>query len=188
MSLTNKIKTALLHYLRFKKQSYVATEVALYWGIADVLFIPKNKEEVLEIEIKISKADFLNEWKKKEHKHTCITSSSMNQQINYFYFCVPKKLQDFALEQIKDKPYGLMIFDEIWEHKNKLTEKLDLCNCVSIVKNGKRLLEGKSDRFNVIKDDIALRAMSDLATMYRAMYYETEKGNRLIIREKEVTI
>jgi len=39
----NKMKCALLRYLRFKRQCYVATEVTNYWGIADILAVPKKR-------------------------------------------------------------------------------------------------------------------------------------------------
>ncbi len=186
-NLTYKIKTALLHYLRFKKQAFVATEVAVYYGIADVLYILKRKEHICEIEVKISKGDFLNEWTKKEHKHKCLQSKVMNENINYLYFCVPVELKEFALEQLKDTPYGLYIFEEKWIHKNKLTEKLDLTECITLDKKATKLYKDKPKRFDYIKDQIALRAMSDLATLYKICFYDGDKKTRFLTRDK-VTI
>lgn len=190
MNLTYQIKSALLHYLRFKKQCFVATEVSLHLGNADILYIPKTKTDIYEIEIKISKTDFLKEWNKKEFKHKCLNSSYINNlnnpQINYFSFCVPEELKDFALEQIKDKPYGLFIFKEVWKHKNKLQEQLDLSECITCVKSPKRLLQEKSRYFDDIKERICLRAMSDLAMLYKLYYYNGDKKTREIVRDKIV--
>jgi hypothetical protein len=185
MNLTYKIKTALLHFLRYSKQSYVATEVWIAHWIADVLYIPKKKQEVREIEVKVSKADLLNDFIKKEHKHKqLLTDQFTLKPINYFYFCVPEELKEFALEQLKDKPYGLYIFKEIWKKKNSLQEQLDLTECIECVKNPKQLLNSTPKNFEQIKTDICMRAMSDLATLYKLYYYNGDKKTRNIIREK----
>jgi hypothetical protein len=181
MNQTYKIKTALLHFLRFSKQSYVATEVSTGLGTSDVLYIPKKKKEIYEVEIKVSKQDLLREWDKKAHKHKLLT---FYPNVNYFYFCVPEVLKEFALEQIKDKPYGLYIFREVWAHKNKLQEQLDLTKCIECVKKPKRLLKETPERFEKIKTDICMRAMSDLATLYKLYYYNGNKKTRNIVREK----
>ncbi len=188
MNLTYKIKTALLHYLRFSIGAFVATEVSYNYGTADVLYIPKRKEEIREVEIKVSKGDFLNEWKKKEHKHKCLNSNVMNNMINYFYFCVPVELKDFALEQLKDKQYGLLVYEERWNHKNKLQEKLDLIDCITVAKTPKKLYTNKPIRFEYFKDQIALRAMSDLATLYKLQYFDGDKKTRFLIRDKKETL
>jgi len=176
------MKAALLHYLRFKRQAYVATEVGYGLGIADVMFIPKKDSKVHEVECKISKSDFLNEWKKKEHKHSILTTKN-NMVVNYFYFCVTKELEDFALEQIKDKPYGLMIYNELWTHKNKLQEKLWLEESITIVKKAKNLIEGENTYLEKIKDLIVLRSMTEVATMYKEQCYGGNR-NKVILRDK----
>jgi hypothetical protein len=178
---TYKMKCALLHYLRFKRQAFVATEVSYSLGNADVLFIPKKDKKVYEVECKISKSDFLNEWKKKERKHYMLEKCNYN--LNYFYFCVPKKLETFALEQIKDKPYGLMIYEEIWTHKNKLQEKLELTDCIFIKKNAKDLLKEDNKYFNMLKDLICLRSMTEVATLYKEQIYGGNR-NKIILRDK----
>lgn len=182
MNETYKIKTALLHYLRYTRQCFVATEVSYLYGIADVVYIPKKKEDVNEIEIKVSKTDFLKDFIKKEHKHECLQSN--NRIINYFYFCVPITLKEFALEQLKDLPYGLYVFEEKWKHKNKLQEQLELQECITLVKKATVLCKEKSIKFNELKDNIALRAMSELATLYKLQYYNGTKSNRVLIRDK----
>lgn len=179
---TSKMKCALLHYLRFKRQAYIATEVNYNLAIADILFIPKRTNKVTEVECKISKSDFLNEWIKKEHKHKILQTES-NIYLDYFYFCVPKELEEFALEQIKDKPYGLMVYKEFWAHKNKLEERLLLEESIVVVKNAKSLLTEKNEYVEKMKDLICLRSMTEVASMYRESIYGSR--SQTILREKE---
>ncbi len=181
INLTFKMKAALLHYTRFKRQAFVATEVNYGLGIADIMFIPKRDNKIYEVECKISKSDFLNEWKKKGHKHLVLEKCSIN--INYYYFCVPKELETFALDQIKDKPYGLMVYEEHWTHKNKLQERLWLDESITIVKKAKNLIVGENSYLERMKDLIALRAMTEVATMYKEQIYGGNR-NQLILRDK----
>lgn len=181
---TEKMKCALLHYIRFKRQAYVATEVNYNVGIADILFIPKNGKKIYEVECKISKSDFLNEWKKKEHKHS-ILQNKANFFLNYYYFCVPKELEEFALEQIKDLPYGLLVYKEQWYYKNKLEERLELSDSVVVVKTAKDLVPNEENTYyEKLKDLICLRSMTEVATMYKEKVYGGGR-NPLILREKE---
>ena len=182
MTTSKHLKTALLHYLRFKRQAYVATEVSYHLGIADILFSPKKEKCIYEVECKISKSDFLNEWKHKDNKHKLLEKG--NVQIDYFYFCVPKDLEEFALEQIKDTKYGLMTFEEKWvKYKRGLQEKLDLCDCISVTKIAKKLKED-TVYYEHMKSLISLRAMSELATLYKEINYNGSKSSRQLIREK----
>lgn len=180
---TFKMKCALLHYLRFKRQCFVATEVNYGLGIADILYIPKKDKRIYEVECKISKSDFLNEWKKKEHKHFVLSKCS--EAINYFYFCVTKDLEEFALGQIKDTPYGLLVYEEHWVHKNKLQEKLLLEDSIVVIKNAKNLMKEDNKYYEAMKNTICLRAMSEVATMYKEQIYGDGR-KQLIIREKNI--
>lgn len=176
---TQKMKTALLHYLRFKRQAYVATEVDYGLGPADILFIPKKENKVYEIECKISKKDFLNEWKKKEHKHKHLLPSN-NLKINYFYFCVPKEMSEFALEQVlqRNLPYGLMIFEEKWKkYSNRKNPKLEFEESISVLRNAKNLISVKENKYlNELKEKVSLRAMCELAVMYKEKNYSVLKS------------
>lgn len=179
---TQLMTTALLHYLRFKKQSFVATEVEYGYGPADVLFIPKKEQKIYEVECKISKNDFLNEWKKKELKH-----KMLHTKINYFYFCVPKELSQFALEQINNKnlPYGLMVYEEKWvKYSNQSKMKLELSESIVILKHAQNLKKEENKFFNAIKESISLRAMSELASLYKEKSYLCTKSKDIL---KEIT-
>ena len=66
----------------------------------DLLILNRNSYAT-EIEIKISKADLLND-KNKKHKH-------LSNYIARFYFAVPEKLIDIALKEIPERA-GLYSF------------------------------------------------------------------------------
>ena len=186
---TRQMKTALLHYLRFKRQSFVATEVCYGHSIADILFILKKDKNVYEVECKISKGDFLNEWSKKEHKHK-ILEGVCNMSINYFYFCVPKEMEEFALAEIEkhNANYGLMVFEEKWSNSRKKgKQELELTDCITVKKVAKNLLKEENTYYDRLKDEIALRSMSELATMYKESYYNGKRDRRPILRDKEIT-
>lgn len=174
-----KIKAALLHYFRFKHNSYVATEVNYDLAIADVLSVTKKDSIVKEVEIKLSKNDFLKDAKKPKHLR-------LGRIINYFYYCVPLQLKEFALEQLSNSKYGLMVFEEKWEHKNKLQEILSLENSITIIKKATNLKNDKNYA-EVLKEKIAFRAMSELNVLYKQVYFDTSRGKQ-IIREKDLTI
>jgi len=58
MITSTHLKSALLHYCRFKRQWICADEVTSGQFIADVLI--DTGKFTIEIEIKISKSDFIN--------------------------------------------------------------------------------------------------------------------------------
>lgn len=76
----------------------------VHWGVANLhecdILILSSSNYATEIEIKISKQDLKNDILK-SHGH-------IHNHIKEFYFCVPEKLKDFALDQIPLRA-GLMI-------------------------------------------------------------------------------
>lgn len=98
------IKACLSAYYRFAKQHHViATEVGRY--NSDFLTLKKNA--LTEIEIKVSKADLNNDFKK--DKHQIYAQNLSKWTPNYFYFCVPPELVEYAVAKCVDKPYGVMV-------------------------------------------------------------------------------
>ena len=82
------------------------------WGLniheCDILSLTKTGYAT-EIEIKVSKADLLKDFKK-PHNH-------ISNKIKYFYYAVPRKLQEIALETIPERA-GLLVCEkrgnELW--------------------------------------------------------------------------
>lgn len=98
------IKACLSAYYRFGKgNKLIATECGRF--NADFLTIKNN--QLTEIEIKVSKADLNNDFKKP--KHRIYASNSSPWVPNYFYFCVPAELLDYAIAKCADKPYGILV-------------------------------------------------------------------------------
>lgn len=98
MADSSVLKTEALCWLRFgKKMPYVATEAG-YWS-ADVLGVCEQFS--VEVEVKMSIADLKREFTTKTAKHYLYAnaeSAPSKGAPNYFYFYVPKELEEKALE------------------------------------------------------------------------------------------
>lgn len=115
------LKSVLLSYFRFKRGMICATEVAYYYGIADILCTDYKK--IIEVEIKTSKADLKNDFlKKKGTKYKALKGEIVSKYIpNMFYICVPENLKNDALDYIQkyNPKFGLLVFEErYFKHKN----------------------------------------------------------------------
>lgn len=105
------IKAILFDYFRFQR-GYLGTlsEFNFNGNIED--FIAFKRNEVVAIEVKISKSDFKHDFVKKKYK-------KQSTPYHKFYFCVPNSLKDFALEFLKQRDgsfwdkvkIGLLIID-----------------------------------------------------------------------------
>jgi len=97
------IKSLVIARARFANGVFmIATEAGFF--NSDVLYV-NEKGELIEVEVKVSKADLVNDFKKRKHtlfkgEHEFIP--------NKFYFCVPKELENDALELTKNTNYGVM--------------------------------------------------------------------------------
>jgi hypothetical protein len=121
--LTKFIKLQLLKYWRFDRQYiFCCTE-----GINNSDINAINNKYLIEVEIKISKSDFLSEFngksRIKSYKHKIYSSFlTKNAKIkpkkgyiipNYYYFCTTNELKNVVLEYINEfyPKYGLLICD-----------------------------------------------------------------------------
>jgi len=149
------IKAALLHYFRFKRRYIPATEVT-YGSIADILAY--NDSEVVEVEVKISKANLYREAKEKVRKHAYLkTITHPVKQPNRFYFCVPEVLVEDTIKfanELNDK-YGVMSYSS----KCKWLE-----DRISVKKVAKSLHTTYSE---ILKKYIIKRITSELCRFYR---------------------
>lgn len=117
---TDKIKTALMEYFRYKN----GMELVCSEGINNADINALNNEVLIEVEIKISKEDFKKEFKcssksflldckERKHKNYAEPEKCVRYIVpNKFYFCVPENLCDWILEYLKDKnpKYGLILY------------------------------------------------------------------------------
>lgn len=146
---SNYIKASLFCYFRFKRGiKHIASECGTF--NADILF--RNKRYLTEIEIKTSKSDFMQDFKKPKHEFYLNNSPSrdmLTRQLNeysvpetvikhdyyalkpnQFMFAVPVDILSWCYDHLKDSPYGLIgVFDGnigenlIIETKPKLLHK-----------------------------------------------------------------
>lgn len=104
------MKAILSANFRFQKQFYLcATEAGRY---NSDFFAIKSNGTMVEIEIKISKADFNNDFKK--DKHRIYENAKSYWTPNYFYFAIPndQKLIDYAVGKLADSKYGLIVIKD----------------------------------------------------------------------------
>lgn len=118
------LKLACMEQYRFKK-GYVSVDEC---NSCDV--IADNGKEIVEVEVKISKYDLLNGEKKKKSKHLNYANAANKKRWmipNRYYFCVPSKLSDIAIEYAKElnPSYGVIQFDEVAFMKMKLRDKFN---------------------------------------------------------------
>jgi hypothetical protein len=156
--LTNKIRTALLHYFIFKRcQKLTCTELSTYYSIADIISL--SRTYITEVEVKISLGDLKNELKKKKHlimkEFYRITSLP-----NKYYFCFPFELLETFLPiiDIMNDKYGILLYKE----------SKYLIDSIIIHKRAKLLHDyNNTDAF---KNRVIHRLANDLANQYERNY------------------
>lgn len=157
MTSSRMIKTAVLAWLRFGKQfPYIATECGAY--SADVL--GTDGKIVIEVEVKVSRADLRNDFRSKDkhRKYKLPSDGYYNEWIPHqFYFAVPEHLGDYAIELTeKDYPdYGVIVCRD---------EGFSLADCAVTKRRAKKLHENPV--LPRIQRAIALRMGSELCSIY----------------------
>ena len=122
MRLSDEIKLELMKYFRFQRSyNCVCSE-----GINNADVNAYNGTSLVEVEVKISKADFKKEFQTevkldnrwKIYKHRNYSEPHKHIMAGYivpnrFYMCVPVKLAEWAADYLKDKnqKYGLLYYD-----------------------------------------------------------------------------
>jgi hypothetical protein len=153
---SDRLKTEALCWLRFSKQlDYVCTEGGP-WS-SDVLGACKSY--IVEVEVKVSRADILAEFRNKKNKYAYYDSIQKFTP-NYFYFCVPHDLGPEASQLIAEKypKAGVLVY----RYPNLRPGNRLLC-----VKPGKKLhAEKPSDKF---LRSVWRRASSELCGLHVAV-------------------
>ncbi len=121
---TPEMKYYVLSYYRFQRQYPIAaTEVGVFGGfVADVL-ASDLENEFVEVEIKISESDMINDFQHKSLKHSAYLDSVLHKEGSAltkkekllmptkFMYAVPKEMRRFATDLVKGTPYGLIMVD-----------------------------------------------------------------------------
>lgn len=91
---SNIIKSLLFDYFRFQRSFLGVLSEFNFGNIED--FIAFKRNEVIAVEVKISKSDFKHDFVKRKYKQK-------SSPYHKFYFCVPSHLKDFGLEILKQR-------------------------------------------------------------------------------------
>lgn len=98
---------------RFLSQSskkYELFNLFVYSWESDYLCITKTGY-IHEIEIKISREDFFNDFKHKDEKHKLLKENNKDNNLpNYFYYCVPKDL--ISIDEIPEYAGLIYVINE----------------------------------------------------------------------------
>lgn len=102
------------YFLSKSAKQYEITNLFVYNWESDYLAITRSGY-VYEVEIKISRADFFNDFKHKEEKHLLIESNVLpdlhpNDCPNYFYYAVP----DGLIKEEEVPKYAGLIYLKPW--------------------------------------------------------------------------
>jgi predicted RNase H-related nuclease YkuK (DUF458 family) len=179
MTLTNKIKAALLDFYIFQRSSTIAcTELWDGFSIADFIAIVNDK--IIEVEIKISVSDLKNELKKGREKYDwtiendsyvktnnklitkhSIIESNIYYTPNKFYFCVPEYMLQETIEFVNklNTKYGVIVFND----KAKIKDSLKIVKKAIILHKDNNVLKYENKMID--------RICNDLTKKYRLLYY-----------------
>lgn len=166
------IKLILGHYFRFKKGFLGCVTEADIYDKED--FIAFKCDEIVCCEVKISKSDFVADFKKYKWKES--------MPYNRFYFAVPAELKEFALNKINGLIQNNKLHDDmrnniIIERRYNNIENVGLLvirdiNSVEVAKQAKLINEKKQ----FIKlDDIGERLLKRLYSEIWNLKYTIEK-------------
>ena len=177
---SKQFKWALIEYFKYDRGfDLIATEVLN----CDVMAV--SKKEVIDIEIKISKSDFLADFKKHKHyKYNQLLKDSAyswnNCGPNKFYFAVIPELVDFVVDFIKANTteyecvskYGVISFNEsgqlyVAKNANILQPKFSEFLKREVYKSVMTEYMRMTDTYkSVTKDQLKHKRVYDLAEVY----------------------
>ena len=173
-----------LHFLTPSAKKYEITNLYVFDWESDYLAITKSGI-FHEIEIKISRADFKNDFKNKEKKHLILESPRLFMTApkptslpNYFYYAVPEGLvkEDEIPEYaglIYVQPWGIRI---VKDAKKLHDEKLDL-NKLKICDKFYYSMVNWQNKYNMLSDaDATIKELKKQIKDYNKaiMYYDDQ--------------
>lgn len=166
MMTANELKTYIIGYLRFKKQIKIcATEV----NFADIIAYDSSRNRLIEIETKVSKQDFLNDFKKPKHKRT-------TRRANLFYFGVTHDIRDFVCQYLVEhnSHYGVISYDEFAYKPDLIPQRIGIYRQADLLNN---------DDNRIIKEDLINRMASEIYALRSKLYVVKRKKpeNRMTI-------
>jgi len=161
-----RIKDSFFYIYRFTRGLFVASEVSYKGNISDIVLSTKDFSRYTNIEIKISKSDFLHDFEKDRYK---LEKSGITYPFHKFYFCVPSSLVSFALNylNLNYKEAGLIeCTNSCFDSKNPLIRSLH------VVKKAYTLVSESIEDVKNFKYTFILRLTSELANEKLKKYKE----------------
>ena len=161
------ITASMMANLRFtKKINLLATEVGRF--SSDILGLNADKGLFVEVEVKISKSDLMNDFKKYKHEyylHQYKNKEPLKDSRHWkwynsfvpkqFFFAVPEYMLEYTLNAVEGLPYGVICYRH---------SKIAHFRRVRVEKRAKKLHD-KPVPPNVI-DDVLLRMSSELSNFH----------------------
>jgi Holliday junction resolvase-like predicted endonuclease len=134
MKLTEKsIQRSLYHFYNQLNHKLIAPNIHLYYGEADLITV-QTSGYTNEIEIKLNKADFKRDFKKRKHLYMALAKKAVSKVHlpNYFWFAFPLSLMEKIDFEVPGH-YGMItVNEEGWPniyrrakllHRGKITDK-----------------------------------------------------------------
>ena len=180
-------KAALFSYLRFTKQaSYLASECGDF--SSDILFVTK-KRKLVEVEVKVSKSDFRNDFKKYKHEDYHLTWEQLSEKYNLkqydwylqrymkehfkvlqkkreremmpsqFYFAVPSDMVSYVINHLNQNNLPYGVLEILDDPNLMWTQR------VKVVKRATKL--HSRDVTQRVLNTIAARMSSELANLWQ---------------------
>ena len=176
---SNYIKLQLMKYFRYDNGYHFVCSECI--NNADITAIDSKK--LIEVEIKVSWNDFLNEFNEKSRNKTLkhkvyesLEKPYTNYVIpNYFYFCVTKELQHKCYEYLNEhKPkYGLLVVEDYKYRKSSY---------IKSIKPAKKLHDNKPSVKTWI--EIGKRVQSEMIGL-KEKQYEVETAKIMFKEEND---
>jgi hypothetical protein len=144
----DELKVAVAEYYRYEKQfplvAFEASGRLKAWSIdrADVLVLSK-KRELIEIEVKVSRADFRRDRDKQ--KHWLMREHPADYPPNYFYFAVPIAIANdvsYACDQ-------LYTYAGVLASDGKAPHSTAAASSIHVYREARQLNDGKLSLLNI---------------------------------------
>ena len=129
MKLTEKsIQRSLFQFYNKLNHKLIAPNIYLHYSEADLITV-QTSGYVNEIEIKISRADFKNDFKKRKHRYM---AERMKNTPNYFWFAFPLVLLhkinfdipgEYGMITVNEKGWPNILKRAKIMHRDKVTNK-----------------------------------------------------------------
>lgn len=173
---SSHIKASLMSYYRFKR-GFICAEECRCTGseISDILV--DTGTEIIDIEIKISKADLIKGEARKSKHYSYKNLSQSNKYYkkyypNKFFICVPADLKSIAEQWVKDTNplYGIIIYNPPYQWRSQINFERNL----HFIKNAKSFNSVYSDKY--FKEIMAKRLSSSVTNTMQKSIIKKEKN------------